>query len=310
MTDPLHVEHPIALWNVTRRFGHQLAVDNLTLQIPRGTTFSFIGLNGAGKTTAIRMMVGLLRPHGGTIAINGIAVPQQRDWMKQHVGYVPDRPNVYPWMRARQAIDFARSFYPKWNDSRCAQLMQMFDPKKRAKHLSKGQGAKLSLLLAICHDPAVLILDEPTSGMDPLVREEFLEGVLAVTGEREQTVLFSSHTLADVQRLADSVGLMHEGRLLLQSPVDVLLEKTKRIRAVLEEETSTHEPPPGYVWEQVRGREWVITVNDFNSQQVEFVRSKNRVSHLDVEDMSLDDVFKDVVRGKQNQRTHQKESLQ
>jgi ABC-2 type transport system ATP-binding protein len=244
-------------------------------------------------------MVGLLAPHAGWIRIEGIDVPGRRDAMKALVGYVPDRPHVYPWMRVEEAIAFARSFYPRWNEARCAELMKMFelDPRKRARHLSKGQGAKLSLLLAICHDPPVLILDEPTSGMDPLVREEFLEGVLAVTSQRRQTVFFSSHTLSDVQRLADSVGLLHQGKLLLHKPVDELLDRTKRIRAVLEDEKSPHEPPPGHIWQQVRGREWLITVGDFSTDQIEFVRAKNRIAHVDVQDMSLDDVFKDVVRG-------------
>ena len=293
-------EFPIELEHVSRRFGKTLAVNDVSLRIERGKTFGFIGLNGAGKTTAIRMMVGLLAPHTGAIRLDGLDMPTQRDVAKSHVGYVPDRPTVYPSMRIGEAIAFARSFYPHWNQPRCDELVKMFelDPKKCAKHLSKGQAAKLSLLLAICHDPPVLVLDEPTSGLDPLVREEFLEGVLSVTGQREQTVLFSSHTLADVQRLADSIGLMHEGKLLIHAPVDELLDRTKRICAVLEEENGKREAPPGMVFQRVQGREWTITVENFRTEQVDFVRARNRISHLDVQDMSLDDVFKDFVRGK------------
>src|SRR4051794_11673214 len=268
-------DFPIHLQHVTRHFGKQVAVNDLTLRVPRGTTLGFIGLNGAGKTTAIRMMVGLLRPHAGQITIDGIQVPQQVGTMKTHVGYVPDRPSVYGWMRVEQAVAFVKSFYgTRWNDVRCAELIGMFqlDPRKRAKHLSKGQAAKLSLLLAICHEPPVLILDEPTSGLDPLVREEFLEGVLAVTSQQRQTVLFSSHTLADVQRLADSVAVLHEGRLLLHKSVDELLDRTKRIRAVLDDERQPHQPPPGHIYQRVTGREWLITVGDFSSEQVEFIR--------------------------------------
>ena len=296
-------EFPIDLQKVTRRFGRQVAVNDLTLRIPRGKTFGFIGLNGAGKTTAIRMMVGLLPPDWGKIRIDNIDVDYECATLKSRVGYVPDRPTVYPWMRVEEAIGFARSFYPHWNQRRCDELMSLFglEPRKRAKHLSKGQAAKLSLLLAICHEPPVLILDEPTSGMDPLVREEFLEGVLEVTSERGQTVLFSSHTLSDVQRLADSIGLLHEGKLILHASVDELLDRTKRICAVLEEENGHHEPPPGMVFQRLRGREWTVTVENFQNEQVEFMRAKNRISHLDVQDMSLDDVFKDFVRGRKEE---------
>ncbi len=295
------VDYPIALRNVSRRFGKATVVNRLTLRVERGKTLGFIGLNGAGKTTTIRMMVGLLRPSSGEISIAGCAMPGERDRVKAKIGYVPDRPTVYSWMRVHEAIDFARSFYANWDRKRCEELMRMFDLdwSKQVKHLSKGQGAKLSLLLALCHDPEVLVLDEPTSGFDPLVREEFLEGVLVVTSLRKQTVFFSSHTLGDVQRLADSVAIMHEGNLVLHSPVDVLLEQTKRIRAVLEDESAAREAPPGLVFQQVRGREWTLTVKDFGPGQVEFIRARNRVSQVDVLDVSLDDVFKDVIRGKQ-----------
>lgn len=297
--------HPIDLRNVTRFFKKQCAVNNLTLKIARGTTFGFIGLNGAGKTTAIRMMVGLLAPTAGEIFIDGIAVPRDRDAVKTHIGYVPDRPHAYPWMRVEQAIDFARTFYAlHWNALRALELMKMFDlnPRQRVDKLSKGQGAKLSLLLAMSHDPAVLILDEPTSGMDPLVRDEFLEGVLAVTAERQQTVLFSTHTLSDVQRLADSVGIMHQGRLLFHRQVADLLNQTKRIRAVLSDEANGHrQPPPGFMYQRIKGREWTITMGNFSQDQVDFIRAKNQITHLDVEDLSLDDVFKDVVRGQQKE---------
>ena len=302
MTDAANmptVEYPINLRGVTRTFGKTVAVDDLTLQIPRGTTLGFIGLNGAGKTTAIRMAVGLLQSTAGAIAIEGHLVPAERDAIKSLIGYVPDRPHVYPWMRVRDAIGFVRSFYPRWNQQRCDEMLKIFElpPDRRAKHLSKGQAAKLSLLLAICHEPSVLILDEPTSGLDPVAREEFLEGVLAATADRGQTVLFSSHALADVQRLADSVALLHRGKLLLHQSVDGLLDSTKRIRAVLDDPAVSRQTPPGLVFEHLIGREWTITIRDYSPDRLAFVKEKNPVSHLEVQDMSLDDVFKDVVRG-------------
>jgi ABC-2 type transport system ATP-binding protein len=294
----------ICLEHVTRRFSGKAAVDNLSLRVERGKTFGFIGLNGAGKTTAIRMMVGLLKPHGGWISVAGFEVPAQRDRMKVHVGYVPDQPTVYSWMRVGQAIDFCRTFYPKWDDARISELLKVFDldVRKRVKHLSKGMAAKLSLLLALGHDPEVLILDEPMSGLDPLVREEFLEGLVSAVAQREQTLFFSSHTLADVQRLVDSVGLMHEGKLILHSPIDELLEKTKRVRAVLSDAGAIATAPPGVLWQKTEGREWTLTLSDFQESQLEFLRGKNRIEHLDVMDMSLDDVFKDYVRGLRDNR--------
>jgi ABC-2 type transport system ATP-binding protein len=241
-------EYTISLDRVTKRFGGRPVVDDLSFRVRRGTTLGFIGLNGAGKTTAIRMMVGLLAPDAGRIEIDGVPHERDRADVKARIGYVPDRPNVYPWMRIGEAIAFARSFHPRWNERRCRELVRMFrlDPTLRAGQLSKGQAAKLSLLLAIAHDPPVLILDEPTNGLDPLVRDEFLEGVLATAGEQDQTVLFSSHALGEVHRLADSVAFLHEGRLLLHGDIDDLLDRTKRIRAVREDESEKSPASPGH----------------------------------------------------------------
>jgi ABC-2 type transport system ATP-binding protein len=295
----------ISLEHVTRHFGSTTAVDDLSLRVEKGKVFGFIGLNGAGKSTAIRMMVGLLKPHRGEISVACCRIPTERNQMKAKVGYVPDRCNVYSWMRVAEAIDFCRTFYPKWDDARIARLVKMFDldVKKRVKHLSKGMAAKLSLLLALGHDPEVLILDEPMSGLDPLVREEFLEGLIAAVAQREQTLFFSSHTLADVQRLADTVGLMHEGKLLLHSPIDELLENTKRVRAVLSDIGGVASLPPGVLYQKTEGREWTLTLSNFSTDQLEFLREQNAIEHLDVMDMSLDDVFKDYVRGLRTRET-------
>jgi ABC-2 type transport system ATP-binding protein len=287
--------------HLSRRFGWTNAVANLTLRVQRGKTLGFVGLNGAGKTTAIRMMVGLLPPTHGRVRVAGCELPAEREFLKSRVGYVPDRPTVYPWMRVGEAIHFCRTFYPRYNDERVAELLRVMDldPNKRVKHLSKGNAAKLSLLLAVGHDPEVLLLDEPMSGLDPLAREQFLEGVLSVSGKRGQTVLFSSHSLADVARVADEIAVMHEGKLLLHSAIDELLEKTKRVRAVLADDApGATDAPPGTVWQQVKGREWLLTVRDFEPARVEFLRAKNRIAHLDVEDVTLEQVFKDVVLGR------------
>ena len=292
-------EYAISLDHVTKRFSGRPVVNDLSFRVRRGTTLGLIGLNGAGKTTAIRLMAGLLAPDVGRVEIDGIPHERDRVGAKARIGYVPDRPNVYPWMRVDEAIAFARSFHSRWNDERCRELVRMFqlDPTSRAGQLSKGQAAKLSLLLAIAHDPPVLILDEPTNGLDPVVRDEFLETVLAATGERDQTVLFSSHALDEVHRLADSVAFLHEGRLLLHGGIDDLLDRTKRVRAVREDESENLLLPPGTVFERVDGREWLMTIENFEDVHLEFVRARNHVSHVEVRDLSLGDLFKDYVRG-------------
>ncbi|HUU85680.1 MAG TPA: ABC transporter ATP-binding protein [Phycisphaerae bacterium] len=285
---------------LTKRFGRTTAVDDLTLRIPKGSTFGFIGPNGAGKTTTIRMLMRNLRMTCGEARVLGIDVTADPAGMKQRVGYVPELHYVYRWMRVHQVIGFCRSLYATWNDELCAELLRLFelDANKKVKHLSKGMVAKLALLLAVAHEPELLILDEPTSGLDAIIREEFLDGVLRTICERQNTVLFSSHTLSDVQRLADRVGIIYEGRLLVDCPTEDLLTGTKRIRAVLRDGCTPGEVPEGTIWQRFGHREWLLTVRGFSPATLEFVRGKYAVDSIEVIDLGLEDVFKDFVKGR------------
>ena len=223
----------IELVGLTKRFGRSLAVDNVSLKIPRGATFGLLGPNGAGKSTTIKMLMGMLSITAGQARVLGVWVDDDPVLVKQRVGYVPETHHIYRWMRVGEAIGFCKSCFRTWNDQTCHELVELFglDLEKTVKHLSKGMQTKLALLLAVSHEPEVLLLDEPLSGLDPIAREEFLDGVLQTICDRGQTVLISSHMLDDVRRLADTVGILNEGKLVLQGNLDALLTSTKRICA-------------------------------------------------------------------------------
>lgn len=300
MTTDSSYRFAIETAGLTRHFGHKAAVDNLTLRIPEGITFGFIGPNGAGKTTTIKMLLGTLRATAGQAHVLGVDVARHPERMKQRLGYVPELHFIYRWMRVSEAIGFCRALYKTWNDKLCDELLKLFelDAGKKVRHLSKGMVVKLALLLALAHEPEVLILDEPTAGLDPLIREEFLDGVLRTVCERQRTVLFSSHTLSDVQRLADTVGIIHEGRLLAECSTEELLTGTKRIRAVLHDGAQPGEPPAGTIWQRVQQREWLLTVRGFTPATIEQLKSKHPVDSVEVIDLGLEDVFKDFIRGR------------
>lgn len=302
MTRPpsMSTSHAVVAHGLTKRFGTKPAVDALDLAIPDGCTFGFIGPNGAGKSTTIRMLMGMLRITAGDARVLDVDVGANPDAVKRLVGYVPEQHFIYRWMYVHEVIGFCRSFYPTWNDALCAELIERFDlePNKRVKHLSKGNVVKLALLLAIAHEPQLLLLDEPTSGLDPLVREEFLDGVLRAICDTPRTILFSSHTLTDVQRLADRIGIIHEGRLLLDCPSDELLTTTKRVRAVLSDGATPTDAPDGTVWQRVQGREWLMTVRGFTPEAIQFLKQRYALDHVEVMDLGLEDVFKDIVRGR------------
>lgn len=299
MTNPPLPLFAIEAEGLTKSFRGFVAVDGLTLRVPRGSVFGFLGPNGAGKSTTIRMLMGLTKPTGGRAFLLGSEVRGKSHKAKARVGYVPESPSAYRWMRVREIIGFCRSFYDSWNDQLCEDLQNLFglDGRKKVGTLSKGMLAKLGLLLAISHEPEVLILDEPTGGLDPLIREEFLDGVLEGICRKPQTILFSSHTLGDVQRLADSVGILHEGRLLVESPVPELLDSTKRLRAILRKEEEPRIPPPGTVWQKAEAREWNLTVNGYSEATMHFLRSRNAVEGVEVFDLTLEEIFKDFIKG-------------
>ncbi len=290
----------IDIRGVTKRFRDQTAVDDLSLSVPKGTALGFIGRNGAGKTTTIKLLMGLLPRSAGEVRVLGVDPAVDAMTVRSRVGYVPEEQHIHRWMRVREAVEFCRAFFPAWDSELCARLFKLFDlpVERRVSQLSKGMVVKLSLLLALCHEPEVLILDEPMAGLDPVVREELLDGILQTLCDRDVTVLFSSHTLADVQRLADSVAIIDAGRLLAHRRVDELLTRTKRLRVVFADGAAPGDAPDGLIWQRMNGREWVVTVDNFTEETVPRLRAANQAEHVEVIDLGLEDIFKDYVRGR------------
>ncbi len=290
----------IELVNLTKQFGRSTAVKDLSLRVARGSTFGLIGPNGAGKTTTMKMLMGILRPTTGAAMVLGTDVFAEPLEVKQRVGYVPESHYIDRWMRVGEAVGFCRSLYDSWNDQTCQQMLDQFelDPNKKVKQLSKGMLVKLSLVLAVSHEPEVLLLDEPMAGLDPLAREEFLDGVLRTICERGQTVIFSTHSLDDVQRLADTVGILYDGHLLVHRNIEELLATTKRIQATLTGENPPDRLPENVIWQRVQGREWLVTIGDFTAEKVQQIRAQEGVDHVEVLDLGLEDLFKDFIRGR------------
>jgi ABC-2 type transport system ATP-binding protein len=245
------------------------------------------------------MVMGLLRPTAGTVRVLGIDVFQSPSRVKQRVGYVPEVSRIHGWMTVAEVTRFCGALYETWNDQECASLLDLFQlsPGKRVRQLSKGMLAKLSLVVALAHEPEVLVLDEPLSGLDPIARDEFLDGVLkGLCDGTQRTIIFSSHQLDEVNRLADTVAVVNAGRLLVHTTLDDL-RSARRVRAVLD-----HGRLPGYlpaaaIWQSVNRREWQVTLYPFSQDVVEQLRDRNPVSAVEVFELSLDDIFKDFVKG-------------
>ena len=202
--------------NLTKRFGRKAAVDGLSLKVPEGSVFAFLGRNGAGKTTTIRILLDLLNRTSGDAKVLGLDCVKGALEIKKRIGYVAEAQKMYDWMKVDEIIWFCKGFYPDWDDAFAAELKHRLEipGDQKIGHMSRGMQAKLAPLLAMAYRPELLILDEPTAGLDVVVRRDFIEGVIEIIQEEGRTVFFSSHLVHEVERVADWVGIIDKGKLI------------------------------------------------------------------------------------------------
>lgn len=287
----------IDIQHCTKIFRRKCAVHDLNLQVEPGKVYGLAGDNGAGKTTTIKMMLGLQRPTDGRLSIMGFNPAWETVRLKRMVGYVSENREMWNWMRIHEIIWFTKQFYLEWDD----QLVEStrndmhLDPEAKIKHLSRGERAKLALLLAIGHRPPLMILDEPSSGLDPIVRREILEQVVSLIQSEGRTVFFSSHLLDEVERVADDVGIMHNGRLLRNQSLTSLKESAKRIRVTWNGDMPEREQLKAVNWIEGSGREESYFSGEFQDEVLEQFRAYKPID-IQVEPMSLEEIFIETVR--------------
>ena len=209
---------------LTRRFGANTALDSVSLSLPHGAVYGLVGENGAGKTTLIKHVLGLLRAESGSVRVFGLDPVADPVGVLSRIGYLSEEHDLPDWMRVDELIRYTRAFYPAWDDAYAEELRQDFglDSSATTKNLSKGQKARVGLLLALAHRPELLVLDEPSSGLDPVVRREILGAIMRTIADEGRTVLFSSHLLEEVEQVADHVTMISKGAVALSAPLDAL----------------------------------------------------------------------------------------
>ncbi len=232
------VEPVIQVSDLTRRFGETTALDSVSLAITRGGVHGLVGANGAGKTTLIRHILGLLRAESGSVRVFGLDPVADPVAVLSRIGYLSEDNDLPGWMRVEELLRYVRAFYPAWDDRYAEELRQTFalDPAAKIRHLSKGQKARAGLLVALAYRPDLLLLDEPSSGLDPVVRRDILAAVLRTLADEGRTVLFSSHLLDEVEEVADHVTMIHRGRIALSATLDAI----RAARGSLEEAFLAH----------------------------------------------------------------------
>lgn len=284
--------YAIETLDLTKRYGRNLAVDHLTMQVPVGSVFAFLGKNGAGKTTTIRMLLDLLDRSSGESKILGMDTVKHALDIKRRIGYVAEGQKMYDWMKVDEIIWFCKGFYPKWDDSFAEELKRKLElpGDRKVGAMSRGMQAKLGLLLAMAYRPELLILDEPTAGLDVLVRRDFLEGVIELIQEEGRTVFFSSHIVHEVERVADWVGIIDEGKLVLCAPMEELKAGVKRLVLGFDTAPASISGIPGVIRTEQAGRQTAVTVNGFSEETLAAAKALGPVD-LRVEELSLEDIF-------------------
>jgi ABC-2 type transport system ATP-binding protein len=243
--------------DLTKHYRKVAALDGLNLAIPEGSVFGLVGPNGAGKTTTIKTLMNILKPDGGHAEVLGVDSRRIGPAELARIGYVSENQEMPNWMTVEYLLSYLKPFYATWDDARAAELVKQFDLPggRKLVYLSRGMRMKAALASSLAYRPQLLVLDEPFSGLDPVVRDDLVRGVLELAGEERWSVLISSHDLDEVERLVDAVGFIDAGRLVLMEPLADLHGRFRRIE-VTTTEPALAAPPvlPQWTGLQTSGR--------------------------------------------------------
>ncbi|UCD50924.1 MAG: ABC transporter ATP-binding protein [Phycisphaerales bacterium] len=252
-------EEIIRVEKVTRRFGMTTALNDVSLSMPPGVVLGLVGENGAGKTTLIKHLLGLLRAKEGQVRVFGKDPVNNPEYVLARLGYLSEHREDLPgWIRIRELFRYTRAFYPKWDRRYAQELCEAFDlnPDQRIKTLSKGQKAQVGLINALAHRPELLLLDEPSSGLDPVVRHDLLAAVLRNVVAEGRSVFFSSHLLDEIELIADRVIIMHKGAVFVDSPLAEVKDLYCALELHFESPPETPLSLPGMIWSRNQGGRW------------------------------------------------------
>ncbi|MDX9973846.1 MAG: ABC transporter ATP-binding protein [FCB group bacterium] len=253
-------ESVIEVANVSRYFGRKAALRDVSFRVPKGLVFGLVGENGAGKTTLIHHLLGAYGAQTGSVRVFGLDPTQHPAEVLSRVGYLSEDRDMPGWMRVNELLRYTQAFYPTWDEIYADSMRDEFglSPTARVKHLSRGEKAKLGLLLALAYRPELLLLDEPSSGLDAVARRDILAAVVRSVAEEGRTVLFSSHLLDEVERVADHVVMIHQGAVTLDMSMDEL--KTAHRSYVVRWKTPPTQPNalPGVIRREGDTREWSL----------------------------------------------------
>jgi len=287
--------------NLSHTYGRRTeAVRALTLSIPQGSACALLGQNGAGKTTTLKMLMNLLRPTSGTATVLGVDSRKLAPAQFEQIGYISENQKL-PKDTVRGFLDFCRALYPTWDREFETRLLKLFDlpPDRKLSKLSRGMQMKVKLLSSLAYHPKLIVMDEPFSGLDPIVRDDLMQGVLELANTGNWTLLISSHDIDDVERLVDHVAIIDSGKLLLEESLESLQQRFRIVDATFAQtdkpvlESPISASCAGYEATGTRAR-WTETT--FNAQTEQTYKASNPSASFAFQSMSLKEIYKALVK--------------
>ena len=275
---------------VSKKYPH-FTLDNISLQLPTGTIMGLIGANGAGKSTTIRILMGLVHQDAGSVEVLGHAMPAAQAAAKLQIGFVSEDMRLYGAATLEWHMKFVQSIYPQWDQPYAETLLRRFDLKaeQKIKGLSHGQRVKAALLLTLARRPRLLVLDEPTTGLDPVARQEVLAELMAVLADEDRTILFSSHNTLDVEQISDQITFIDRGRIIASDNKEIFLDRWRRLRLVLAPEAALPRLP-GIVEVGGSGHLPVLVTDSFEPAMLSACNDAGATVQA-VDPMTLEEIF-------------------
>jgi ABC-2 type transport system ATP-binding protein len=293
------MSNAIELSGVWYRAGPDFELNDVSMAVPAGSVYGFLGANGSGKTTTMRLLVGLHKADRGQISVLGKSVPDDLPKILQGTGYVPEKSHLYYSLTVAEAVRYHGAFYEKWDESWTDELFDRFSlpPQQRLSKLSKGEMGKLLMLLALAQRPELLLLDEPTEGLDPVVRRELMGALLDYVAEQGATVLISSHLVHELERFCNWVGVMDQGRLIVELPMEQFKSGIKRLRVTDPPSLYGDAPFEVLMRESVNGglAGEMLLVRGWRSEMTDYFSGVG-ASLREVVDLDLEDGFVEMLR--------------
>lgn len=289
-------EPAIELQAVRKSFRKSEVLRGVSLRVERGKTFAFLGRNAAGKTTTIRLLLGLLGRDDGAIRVLGLDPERQPLELRRRVGYLAEDQTMYGWMRVDEILRFVAPFYPTWDQDLALRYVRDFElpPAAKIKHLSKGQNVRLGLVLALAHRPELVILDDPALGLDPIMRKQFNRDLIVNLQGEGRTVFYSSHLLYEVEPIADEVAILDQGRIVRHAETETLRQDVKQL--ILSRPALAEIRPQLTILDERSDGERVAVIVEHSVSAIELVARQGLEAR--VIDLNLDEIFEAYVVGR------------